>query len=99
MKNYEKEIINKLLDIYERRGAYRKAANEVRAISITVADTFPEYADAYNHSAYQDINLAIEGLMRRDFISSGSSFESISSGGVNPRNKCVILRRSHFVNS
>ena len=73
MKSYEKEIINKLLDIYERRGAYRKAANEVRAISITVADTFPEYADAYNHSAYQDINLAIEGLMRRDFISSGSS--------------------------
>lgn len=73
MKNYEKEIINKLLDIYERRGAYRKAANEVRAISITVADAFPKYVDPYDHSAYQDINLAIESLMRRDFISSGTS--------------------------
>lgn len=73
MKSYEKEIINKLLDIYERRGAFRKAANEIRAISITVAEAFPEYVDAYNHSAYQDINQAIEDLMRRDFISSGSS--------------------------
>lgn len=69
MKSYEKEIVNELLDIYERRAAYRKAAHEIRAISITVAEAFPEYADAYNHSAYQDINLAIEALMRRDFVS------------------------------
>ena len=73
MKNYEKEIITRLLDIYERRGAYRKGAHEVRAISITVADAFPKYVDPYDHSAYQDINLAIESLMRRDFISSGTS--------------------------
>ena len=73
MKNYEKEIITRLLDIYERRGAYRKGAHEVRAISITVADAFPKYVDPYDHSAYQEINLAIESLMRRDFISSGTS--------------------------
>jgi len=73
MRNYEKEIVTRLLDIYERRGAYRKAADEIHAITVRVPDLFPEYADAYDHSAYQDIDLSIEALARRALISSEAS--------------------------
>ena len=45
MKSYEKEIINKMLDIYERRGAYKKQPDEIRAITIEISKAFPEYAD------------------------------------------------------
>ena len=71
--SYEKEIINKLLDIYERRGAYKKDLSEVRAISIKLSEQFPEYTNTYNHSVYQEINLAIESLLRRDLISAKNS--------------------------
>ena len=51
MKAYEKEIINKMLDIYECRGAYKKQSDEIRSITIESSKVFPEYANPYNHSA------------------------------------------------
>ena len=69
MKNYEAEIINRLLDAYERRGAYKKVPDQVRAITLSIEDMFPDYANAYNHSAYQEINAAIGALKRKEIIS------------------------------
>ena len=69
MKNYEAEIINRLLDIYERRGAYKKDPDEIRAITLSVEDVFPEYTNAYNHTAYQEINAAIGALKQKELIS------------------------------
>ena len=69
MKNYEAEIINRLLDAYERRGAYKKEPDQVRAITLSIEDMFPDYANAYNHSAYQEINAAIGALKRKEIIS------------------------------
>lgn len=66
--SYEREIINKLLDIYERRGAYKKELSEIRAITIKPSEQFPEYTNTYNHSAYQELNLAIELLLRQDLV-------------------------------
>ena len=68
MKNYEAEIINRLLDTYERRGAYKKEPDEVRAITLSVEDVFPEYTNAYNHTAYQEINAAIGALKQKKLI-------------------------------
>ena len=68
MKLYEKEIINKMLDIYERRGAYKKQPDEIRAITIEISKAFPEYADSYNHSAYLAVNAAVESLMRLNLV-------------------------------
>ena len=68
MKNYEAEIINRLLDTYERRGAYKKDPDEVRAITLSVEDVFPEYTNAYNHTAYQEINAAIGALKQKELI-------------------------------
>ncbi|MDE5680590.1 MAG: hypothetical protein K2I01_09235 [Lachnospiraceae bacterium] len=41
----------KLIDMYERRGAYDKEASGLRAIQIDVSKTYPAYADRYNHEA------------------------------------------------
>ncbi len=68
MKSYEKEIINKMLDIYERRGAYKKQPDEIRAITIEISKAFPEYADSYNHSAYLAVNAAVESLIRSNLV-------------------------------
>ena len=68
MKNYEAEIINRLLDTYERRGAYKKEPDEVRAITLSVEGVFPEYTNAYNHTAYQEINAAIGALKQKELI-------------------------------
>ena len=45
MTDYDKIIINKLLDIYERRGAYKKDDSQIRSITLSVADTFHGYTD------------------------------------------------------
>lgn len=68
MKNYEAEIVKRLLDTYERRGAYKKEPDEVRAITLSVEDVFPEYTNAYNHTAYQEINAAIGALKQKKLI-------------------------------
>lgn len=60
--DYSKDLLNKLLDIYERRNAFQKEASALRAIQIEVKKAYPAYADRYNHHAYREINAAIEKL-------------------------------------
>ena len=44
-----KDILNRLIDMYERRGAFDKDASSLRAIQIEVKKVYPEYVDRYNH--------------------------------------------------
>lgn len=60
--DYGKDILNRLIDMYERRGAFDKEPSSLRAIQIEVKKAYPAYADRYNHDAYKDINVAIEKL-------------------------------------
>lgn len=60
--DYGKDILNQLLDMYERRGAFDKDASSLRAIQIEVKKVYPAYVDRYNHDAYKNINAAIEKL-------------------------------------
>lgn len=60
--DYGKDILNRLIDMYERRGAFDKEPSSLRAIQIEVKKAYPAYADRYNHDAYKDINAAIEKL-------------------------------------
>lgn len=66
--DYGKEILSRLIDIYERRGAYNKDACLLRAIQVDVRKIYPAYTDRYNHDAYMDINAAIEMLRTKGFI-------------------------------
>lgn len=66
--DYKKVILNKLINIYERREVYNKEITEVRAISFDIAKEFKEYTDRYNHYSYKNINTAIEFLENNGYI-------------------------------
>lgn len=66
--DYGKDILNRLIDMYERRGAFDKDASSLRAIQIEVKKVYPAYVDRYNHEAYKDINAAIEKLCVEEFV-------------------------------
>lgn len=57
---YSKDIISRLLDIYERRSGYAKRPEELRAIQFEVSKEYPIYKDRYDNEKYRDINTAIE---------------------------------------
>lgn len=97
MKTYEKEIVNRLLDIYERRGSYKKRPEEIRAISIEITKEFPEYADPYNHSAYPAINAAVESLIRKKLVTARAtergSYETIRFRPDHVENSYTLVKR------
>ena len=66
--DYGKDILNSLVDMYERREGYIKEPSSLRAIQIDIKKNYPAYADRYNHNAYKDINSAIEKLISEDVI-------------------------------
>jgi hypothetical protein len=66
--DYGKDILNRLIDMYERRGAFDKDASSLRAIQIEVKKVYPAYVDRYNHDVYKDINVTIEKLCMEGFI-------------------------------
>lgn len=57
---YSKDIIIRLLDIYERRNGYAKRPEELRSIQFEVSKKYPIYKDRYDNEKYRDINIAIE---------------------------------------
>lgn len=57
---YSKDIISRLLDIYERRNGYDKRPEELRSIQFEVSKEYPIYKDRYDNEKYRDINTAIE---------------------------------------
>lgn len=57
---YSKDIISRLLDIYERRSGYAKRAEDLRSIQFEVSKEYPVYKDRYDNEKYRDINTAIE---------------------------------------
>ena len=57
---YSKDIIGRLLDIYERRNGYAKRPEELRSIQFDVSKEYPVYKDRYDNEKYGDINAAIE---------------------------------------
>ena len=57
---YSKDIISRLLDIYERRNGYAKRPEELRSIQFEVSKKYPIYKDRYDNEKYRDINTAID---------------------------------------
>ncbi len=65
---YSKDIIDRLLDIYEKRKGFEKRPEELRAIQFEVSKKYPEYNDRYDFDKYEDINTAIEKNIALGFI-------------------------------
>ena len=68
--DYIKDILNRLIDVYERREGFKKEPSSLRVIQADIKKTYPEYVDRYNHSVYNDINTAIEKLISENLIES-----------------------------
>jgi putative uncharacterized protein (fragment) len=66
--DYGKDILGRLLDMYERRGAFDKNVSSLRAIQIEVSKVYKEYLNRYNHEAYKDINASIDGLCSEGLV-------------------------------
>ena len=60
--DYGKDILSRLLDMYERRGAFDKDVSSLRAIQLEVSKVYKEYLNRYNYEAYKDINASIDAL-------------------------------------
>ena len=75
--DYSKDILNSLVDMYERREGYIKEHSSLRAIQIDIKKNYTAYVDRYDHNAYKDINAAIEKL-----ISEGVIISKLESTGV-----------------
>ena len=65
---YSKDIISRLLDIYERRNGYSKRPEELRSIQFEVSKEYPAYKDRYDNEKYRDINASIEKIIEDDLI-------------------------------
>ena len=68
--DYIKDILNRLIDMYERREGFKKEPSSLRVIQADIKKTYPEYVDRYNHRVYKDINTAIEKLINENLIGS-----------------------------
>ena len=66
--DYGKDILNRLIDSYERRKAFAKDTSNARAISLDINRVYPEYGNRYNHNVYKDINVAIDKLVMESFV-------------------------------
>ena len=59
------QILNILLDIYEKRGLYADESGR-RAVSLSIEKVFPAYADRYD--LFIELNTAIDCLVRNRFV-------------------------------
>ena len=66
--DYGKDILSRLLDMYERRGAFDKDVSSLRAIQLEVSKVYKEYLNRYNHEAYKDINASIDALCAKGLV-------------------------------
>ncbi len=66
--NYSKDIISRLVDIYERRGCYAKDPKEIKSIQLDIAKEYPAYKNRYDSENYKDINAAIEKNVAAGYV-------------------------------
>ncbi len=62
MKNYEKEILNSLIDKYERSKSFTETNAVKQSFSIDPSALFPKYADDSDYETFTEINGAIRSL-------------------------------------
>lgn len=68
MINYEKEILNKLIDKYEKSKSFIKQNKVNQNFTISISYLFPEYADHSKFKSFNDINNAVNILENKSFV-------------------------------
>ena len=65
MKQYTKEILNRLIDKYERSLSFIGANSVNQSFSISLVNEFPEYGNDANVTEIQEINTAVDDLDKK----------------------------------
>ena len=106
MKNYEKEILNKLLDKYERSKSFTETNAVRQNFSLDPSDLSQKYADDADYETFMEINRAIQslenlglancqrekgGVVRRIFLNCGALDQCYDYAGRTPK-KAVNAR-------
>lgn len=68
INRYEKEIINKLIDKYEKSKSFTGENKVNQKFSVKVSSLFTKYGDHSNYEVFQGVNEAIDNLMRKSFV-------------------------------
>lgn len=68
MTNYKKQLLNCLLDKYERSRSFTGDNKRSQSFSVKVTQLFPKYGDEAEYDLYISINEAIAELERSEYI-------------------------------
>jgi len=68
ISNYEKTILNKLLDKYEGSKSFIGDNKVNQRFSVKLPTLFPQYTDHANYELFQGVNEAIDVLARKKLI-------------------------------
>jgi hypothetical protein len=68
INRYEKEIINKLLDKYEKSKSFIGENKFNQKFSVKASSLFPKYTDHSNYEVFQGVNEAVNILVRKSFV-------------------------------
>lgn len=81
INNYEKRILNILLDKYERSKSFISGNQIKQRFKVSISKTFTDYIDHSKYEVFRDINEAIEVLKIKAFISAkmgpGNVYENV----------------------
>lgn len=82
MMNYEKNILETLIDKYEKSKSFIGENKVSQSFSIKLETQFPKYADDAEYDIFLQINEVIQNLLDRKYITASKKkngiFESVS---------------------
>lgn len=79
MSKYEKKILNKLLDKYEKSKTFIGDNKVNQKFSIKVAALFPKYIDHSEYEEFKKVNEAIDILNRKNYIQANINSANLCS--------------------
>lgn len=68
LNKFEKEILNKLIDKYENSKSFLESNKVKQSFTLSIKKEFPKYTDHAEFEVYEQINEAIEHLIRETII-------------------------------
>lgn len=77
--NYEKTILNFLLDRYEKSKNFTGTGKVSRKIAVTPDSLFPQYQDHYDYEVFHEVNEAVDLLSRKNLIISKMNSANVCS--------------------
>ena len=75
--NYERRILNTLLDKYERSKSFVGSNQVNQTFLVKVSSLFPKYIDHANYELFRDVNEAIDILVRKGLVNAKANTANV----------------------